>query len=101
MERQVRRDDGANRYEITVDGAPGGFAEFREVEGAIVFAHTVVEDAFEGKGVGSDLVRGALDDVRARGGSVVPLCSFVRAWIDRHEAYGDLVDQELMAQLRP
>ena len=97
----MRRDDQAERYEITVDGAPGGFAEFRVVEGATVFTHTVVEDAFEGQGVGSDLVREALDDVRARGGSVVPLCSFVRAWIERHEPYGDLVDQELMAQLRP
>ena len=101
MGRAVRRDDEARRYVVTVDGAPAGHAEFREVEGATVFTHTVVDDAVEGQGLGSDLLRGALDDVGARGGSVVPLCSFVRSWIDRHEPYGDLVDQELLAQLRP
>jgi predicted GNAT family acetyltransferase len=60
-----------------------------------------VDDAFEGQGVGSDLVPGALDDVRSRGGTVVPLCSFVRSWIERHEGYEDLVDHDLVAQLRP
>ncbi len=101
MERSVQRDDAGMRYEITVDGTPGGIAEYREVEGATAFTHTVVEDAFEGQGVGGDLVRGALDDVRARGGTVVPLCSFVRSWIDRHEGYEELVDQPLLAKLRP
>jgi hypothetical protein len=101
MGRSVQRDDGATRYEITVDGALGGHAEFREVQGATVFTHTVVDDAMEGQGVGSDLVRGALDDVRTRGGTVVPLCSFVRSWIERHEGYEDLVDHDLVAQLRP
>ena len=101
MDRSVQRDVAGMRYEITVDGTPGGIAEYREVEGVTVFTHTVVDDAFEGQGVGGDLVRGALDDVRSRGGTVVPLCSFVRAWIDRHEGYGELVDQPLLAQLRP
>ena len=50
-----------------------------------------VPDAEE-SGLGSTLVRGALDDVRSRGGSVVPRCSFVRGWIDRHPDYADLVD---------
>jgi len=100
MERAVRRDDEAARYEITVDGAAGGHAEFRQIEGATVFTHTVVDDALEGQGVGGDLVRGALDDVRARGGRVVPLCGFVRSWIERHEPYADLVDDELLAKLR-
>jgi predicted GNAT family acetyltransferase len=36
-------------------------------------------------------VRAALDDVRAKGGSVVPKCSFVRGWIERHPDYADLV----------
>ena len=44
-----------------------------------------------GHGLGGTLVRGALDDVRARGGSVVPLCPFVRGWIDRHPEYQDLL----------
>lgn len=88
---QVRRNDELGRYEITVGGALAGFAEYRDLDGATAFTHTVVDDVHEGRGVGSQLVRSALDDVRARGGAVVPLCSFVAAWIDGHEGYGDLV----------
>lgn len=101
MERSVRRDERAGRYDIVVDGAPAGFAAFEEVEGATAFTHTVVDDAFEGQGVGSALVRAALDDVAARGGSVVPLCPFVRSWIERHDGYDDLVDRKLLARLAP
>jgi predicted GNAT family acetyltransferase len=42
-------------------------------------------------GLGSRLVRAALDDVRSQGGRVVPLCPFVRGWIERHPDYADLV----------
>jgi uncharacterized protein len=95
------RDVGArSRYEVTVDGEPAGYAEYRDVQGARVFTHTVVHDAFEGKGVGGALARGALDDVRAAGGHVVPQCPFIAGYIDRHPEYGDLVDRDLDARLR-
>jgi predicted GNAT family acetyltransferase len=57
----------------------------------IVFTHTEVEAGYEGKGVGSQLARAALDDARTRGLGVVPLCPFIRGWIDRHPDYADLV----------
>lgn len=100
MEREVRRDAGASRYEITVDGELAGYAEYAEVEGLTAFTHTVVEDSFEGQGVGGDLVQGALDDVRASGTKVIPLCSFVSGWIDRHDDYADLVDTDALARHR-
>ena len=46
----------------------------------------------EGEGVGSSLVRGALDDVRSKGGhKVLARCPFVSSWIDRHPDYADLL----------
>jgi hypothetical protein len=57
----------------------------------IVFTHTEVEDGYEGKGIGSRLARFALDDARARGLGVVPLCPFIKGWIERHPDYADLV----------
>ena len=58
-----------------------------------MFTHTEVFDAFEGKGVGSALARGALDAVRADGTrQVLPRCPFIRGWIERHPDYQDLVD---------
>jgi predicted GNAT family acetyltransferase len=56
-----------------------------------VFTHTEVQPEAEGKGVASELIRRALDDVRRRGLSAVPLCPFVRAFIARHPDYQDLV----------
>ncbi|MGI9579389.1 MAG: N-acetyltransferase, partial [Microthrixaceae bacterium] len=48
-------------------------------------------------GLGSTLARGALDEVRSMDRLLVPLCPFIRAWIERHPAYDDLVDHELLA----
>lgn len=84
------RDTGEG-YEITVDGVRAGVAEYRRRADRVVFTHTEVDPSFEGKGVGSALAKAALDDVRARGLKAVPLCPFIRAWIDRHPDYEDLV----------
>jgi predicted GNAT family acetyltransferase len=81
----------ASRYEARLDGQLAGYVEYQARDGAVIFTHTVVDDAFEGRGVGSALVRGALDDVRSAGRSVVPQCPFVRSWIEKHPDYEDLL----------
>ena len=57
----------------------------------IAYTHTEVDPGFEGQGAGSALARAAMDDARARGRTVVPLCPFVRGWLDRHPGYEDIV----------
>jgi predicted GNAT family acetyltransferase len=79
------------RYEIEVDGEVAGFINYRREPGLIELVHTDVDPRWEGKGVGAELVRGALDDVRARGLKVRPYCPFVAAYIRRHPEYEDLV----------
>ncbi|MFB4304457.1 GNAT family N-acetyltransferase [Actinomadura sp. NTSP31] len=91
MSTEITDNAGQGRYEIRVDGDLAGFAEYERRDGAVVFTHTEVVPAFEGKGVGSSLARGALDDVRAKGEPVVPLCPFIKKWIDKHADYQDLV----------
>ena len=78
------------RYEIVVDGALAGFAEYRLKPDRIMFVHTEIDDAYAGKGLAVVLVRSALDDASARGLRVVPHCPYVKAWIDRHPDYADL-----------
>lgn len=78
-------------YEITVDGRHAGLAAV-EVHGDVVtFTHTEIDDAYEGQGLGSQLARAALDDVRDKGLRVRPLCPFIKAWIERHPDYQELV----------
>jgi predicted GNAT family acetyltransferase len=83
-----------NRYEITVDGELAGFAQYRLAPDHITFVHTEIDDAFAGKGLAGVLVRHALDDARARGLRVVPVCPYVKAWIGKHPDYQDLTQIE-------
>ncbi|MGL5817180.1 MAG: GNAT family N-acetyltransferase [Phycicoccus sp.] len=88
---EVRDDPAENRYEAWVDGKVAGFAAYILAGRLIVFSHTEVDPSFEGRGIGSALARGALDDVRRRGGlQVMPLCPFVKGWMQRHPDYVDL-----------
>jgi predicted GNAT family acetyltransferase len=81
----------AHRFEIFVGDDVAGYAEYRAEDGAVALTHTVVEPRFEGQGIGSALASGALDAVRASGGSVLPYCPFIRSYIQRHPAYLELV----------
>jgi predicted GNAT family acetyltransferase len=91
MEPTVRDVPEADRYEIRDGEQLLGHADYQRRGDTVVFVHTEVDQDTDRKGLGSTLVRAALDDVRAKGGSVVPRCSFVRGWIDKHEEYADLV----------
>ena len=95
MAVEVTDNPGQQRFEATVDGELAGFAAYRKSgkEGLIAFVHTEVEDAFEGQGVGSELVRSALDSVRGDGLAVLPFCPFVNRFISEHREYVDLVPE--------
>ena len=88
---RVSDNSDEHRYEAFVDGELAGYIVYHSRPGRITLVHTEVDTAFEGRGVGSRLVAGALDDIRSRDLKVVPICPFVRGYIARHPAYTDLV----------
>ncbi len=94
MEPTVHDVPEADRYEIRDGDRLLGLAAYQRRGDQVVFTHTEVDPQAEGSGLGGKLVRAALDDVRGRGGRVVPQCSFVRGWIERHPEYGDLVAKD-------
>lgn len=81
----------AGRFDLTVDGEDAGLVAYRRSGSTIEFTHTMIDPRFEGRGFGSVLVRQALDTARAQGLAVLPLCPFVRRYIQRHREYADLV----------
>jgi predicted GNAT family acetyltransferase len=91
METTVRDNPEDSRYEIRDGDRVLGLAAYERRGDTTVFTHTEVDPDAGQDGLGSTLVRAALDDVRGRGGSVVAKCSFVRGWIQRHPDYADLV----------
>ena len=91
MEMAVTDHPDEARYELTVDGERAGFVTYRESPGSLALLHAEVDPARERKGLGSALVRGALDDIRARGLAVRPVCPFVQWFIETHPDYRDLL----------
>ena len=91
LDKTVATDNqNRKRYELAL-GEEVAFVEYILAKGMIVFTHTEVPQAYAGKGVANRLIRFALDDARARGLSVHPLCPFVAAFIRRHPEYQDLL----------
>ncbi len=79
-----------HRYELVVDGHLAA-SYYSIADGVITFIHTEVPPELGGKGIGSTLIRSALDQVRADGLKVIAQCPFVKAYIDKHSDYADLV----------
>jgi predicted GNAT family acetyltransferase len=85
-----------DRYEVRVDGELIGFAQYRIEDAEITIFHTEVDAAHQGQGIGSQLARHALDDVRERGLELAPTCPFIAAYVRRHpEPYLEIVTEPL------
>jgi predicted GNAT family acetyltransferase len=80
-----------HRFELAREGSVA-FSAYRREPGRITITHTEVPEVFRGKGVGSALVRGALDLVRASGDQLVALCPFTASYIKSHPEYQDLLE---------
>lgn len=96
----IRDEPDQSAYVLRVDGHPSGRAEYRDVDGRRIFTHTEVDDDRSGQGLGTRLVRFALEDVRSREVSIVPLCPLFAAYIRRHPEYAYLVDHEMTMGLK-
>ena len=86
----VVNNPAEHRYQLAVDGHIAA-TYYGIADGVITFVHTVVPPELGGKGIGSRLIRGALDQVRADGLKVIPECPFVKAFIEKHAEYQDLL----------
>lgn len=87
---EVLHNAAAHRYEVTVDGHLS-LCEYALEGGLTVFTHTLVPPELRGRGIAEKLVRAALADVRGQGRKVVPRCSYVAKFIERHAEFQDLV----------
>jgi predicted GNAT family acetyltransferase len=94
MTHDVIDNPAADRFEMPVDGEIA-FIRYRRHGTVVTLTHAEVPPASEGHGHGSRLVAGTLDLVRAAGETVVPRCSFVRAYLRRHPEHNDLVADNL------
>ena len=75
-----------HRYELWVGDERAGLIEYGIRPWVVELIHTEIDPAFEGRGLGTRLIAGALDDIRARGLELIPTCPFVRAYLRRNSA---------------
>jgi predicted GNAT family acetyltransferase len=95
---EVVMNEAAHRFEVTLEG-DAAFAEYRLSGDHITLPHTVVPDAFAGKGVGSALAKAALDYAREHHLKVKPSCTFMASYIAKHPQYHDLVHPDFREEL--
>ena len=91
MNDKVNDNPAESRFELVIEGHLAA-AYYKKSGNVITFEHTEVPAELGGKGVGSRLIQGALDQVRAEGLQVIAECPFVKAWIGKHAAYADLLE---------
>lgn len=89
----VTRQDGATggRYRATIDGHTAEMTYSRAGTSRIIMDHTEVPDALRGKGAGQALVKRAVEDARAEGIKIIPLCPFAKAQIGKHPDWQDVL----------
>ncbi|MEJ7633270.1 GNAT family N-acetyltransferase [Aeromicrobium sp.] len=77
MTTSVQDNPTSSRFEITVDGELAGYVDYRKDGTEYALPHTRIYPEFEGRGLGGQLVTGALGEIASRGGTVLPYCPFV------------------------
>ncbi|WP_131668531.1 GNAT family N-acetyltransferase [Psychrobacter pygoscelis] len=90
MKIDITHNQHANRFETTINGKTG-YISYQDEGDRLVYDHTIVPSELGGQGVGSALVKHALDYAEAENKKVVPQCSFVAAYIDKHPDYQHLL----------
>jgi predicted GNAT family acetyltransferase len=98
MNISIFKNDELNRFEIYSDGELAGFAEFKIENQIISYTHTEIYTKFGGQGLGSQLIKEALDEALEQDLQVAPYCSFVSAYIKKNsEKYLHLVPESKLA----
>ena len=92
-ETEITREDGpkGGRYVIVINGDEAEMTYSRAGATRIIIDHTGVPDSMRGMGIGLKLVEAAVEDARAEGYKIIPLCPFAKATLDKHPEWQDAV----------
>jgi predicted GNAT family acetyltransferase len=94
MDFQLSDNQEKHRFELHVGIELAAFAEYNVLKNGLLFTHTEVLPAFEGRGIGSAIARYALDETRRRSVQAIPVCPFIAGYLRKHPEYQDLLSPE-------
>lgn len=89
---EVVHNQASRRFESRVDGLLCR-CDYRLHGSTMMLVHTEVPPQLEGRGLASMLVRAAFEHAKRNGMDVLPVCSYVRTWVQRHPEFSSLVAQ--------
>jgi predicted GNAT family acetyltransferase len=92
QESRLLRNAAERRYEIWLGNTRAGVATFRETDTHVTFLHTIVDEGFGGRGLGSKLAAYALHDAVDRGKRIVPICPFIAAYVEDNHEFDEHLD---------
>ena len=96
VKNEIRLEDAETkgRYVYQADGGPEAELIYSKAgQSRLIIEHTEVPDFYRGKGIGVALVERIVEDARAAGKTVLPLCPYAAAQFRRHPEWGDVVDR--------
>lgn len=93
--RTLIHNTAEKRYEFDIDGDKA-IVEYSLQPGVMILSHTYVPQKHEGKGIGSELIRAVLEDIKEQGLQIVPQCQFIAQYIYRHPEWEELVLKEVV-----
>jgi len=91
MSLNIQHNPQTKRFEVHIEGHTGYLEYVEQGDNVLDYAHTIVPKELGGQGIGSRLVKYALDYAHEHNFKVIPSCSFVEAYINKHEEYSDLL----------
>lgn len=91
MPEQIRHNAEQRRFEYTAANGELAVCEYVRTGAVWELNHTYVPDSLRGQGIAAKLVEATLAHVRSEGGKVIPSCSYVAVFLQRHQAYADLL----------
>ncbi|MFT4202026.1 GNAT family N-acetyltransferase [Gordonia sp. (in: high G+C Gram-positive bacteria)] len=97
-ELRVDHQPARERYEAFLDDNGSeqsvGYVDYMSEPDTLLLTHTVVHEQFGGRGIAGQLVKYVLDDARAQGKQIVPVCSYIQSYVGKHPEYADLVREQ-------
>lgn len=90
---KVTNNESKHQYEMSLDGKIALIQYQKKGEDTLNLTHTEVPPEFEGKGIGNQLVKQTLEQIKADGKKIVPTCRFISIYLKRHPEYAVLIAQ--------
>jgi len=87
---EILHDIQKQKFYVVVDGLESHL-EYVKMENVLNLIHTYVPDALRGKGIAGEVVKAALTYAEENELKIIPSCSYVAAYIQRHKEYKNLV----------